>query len=916
MPVRLYADLPYSVLYGWPAWVTGEVQDPRLDVDAFWGEDARHGAEVVRLDAAAAAAKLGAMRKYRSEFSVLDRGPLGQLSNPAIHGYEVFWWRPVTCVLVISDLYPPVAFGGYERTCAALVEGLGERHEVTVLTSDLRRGEVAPQPGVRRELAYLGPRRREAARVPLAAVRAAAATRRALADVRPDLVYVWNCLGISQAAPAAGEPRAPVVYRLSELWFASSLYRCDRFVGCSGSAAPPCRGPGSCARSTAIPPCGSIRRASAPAAISWCSDDLRRRVTLPAASGRCSSARSTRASTARAPFRAARRAGRRSPTSGASRPPRARSWRSGRSPRCGRRTAFDADLVLAGPCEPAMARRIGRWPRRSGRGRRSSCAGPLEPRRARAAAAARPRRGRPDARARGVRPRLRRGRARARARRGVAGRRHPRGPARRRARAAVPARRRGALRGGARRDARGPAAAQARVRRASSTPSVLGRALRRRRGGVPRGGGARLRARVMARVCVDPPGLLPARHARAARGPRARRRRPRGRPRSAFAGPGEPRRERRGPSRVLPPAAPLRADRGRASLRRRSTRLRATGRRARGRAARCTAAGTSCRSTRCRTRSCSPPPCRGCSARAWCSTSTSACPSSSGSSSASGRNIRRCGCVAAAEQASIRFADRVITCTEQMREAFVGTRRRPGQDRRSSSTPPTSAIFDADRHPPARRRRLHADLPRRDRAQLRPRHAGARGRAAARATSRGCGWRSTATGLTGPSSSGSPPQLGLNGSLLLQRRLGADRGAGRGDRRSRRRRRRMRRDAFRDLTHCNKMFDLIAMRTARDRLAHARGRGVLRRRLLRLLRVRGRARSGRRDHRAARRSRAARAARAPRVRRRRAVPLGGPARGLPAGEARDGRRADRVPSTPTCSRCSPPRRAGCAGRRP
>jgi LmbE family N-acetylglucosaminyl deacetylase len=91
MPVRLYADVPYSVLYGWPGWVTGEARNPRLDIDAFWVDRSRHGAEVVRLDAAAAAAKLAAMRTYRSEFAVLDRGPLGQLSNPAIHGYEVFW---------------------------------------------------------------------------------------------------------------------------------------------------------------------------------------------------------------------------------------------------------------------------------------------------------------------------------------------------------------------------------------------------------------------------------------------------------------------------------------------------------------------------------------------------------------------------------------------------------------------------------------------------------------------------------------------------------------------------------------------------------------------------------------------------------------------------------------------------------
>jgi hypothetical protein len=97
MPVRLYADLPYCAVYGWPSWVTGEDPDPHLDVDAYWSASAGGGrcaaatAEIVRLTAPAAAAKLAAMRVYRSEFSVLDRGPIRQLSNPAIHGFEVFW---------------------------------------------------------------------------------------------------------------------------------------------------------------------------------------------------------------------------------------------------------------------------------------------------------------------------------------------------------------------------------------------------------------------------------------------------------------------------------------------------------------------------------------------------------------------------------------------------------------------------------------------------------------------------------------------------------------------------------------------------------------------------------------------------------------------------------------------------------
>ena len=99
VPARLYADLPYCAVYGWPSWVTGRPADPRLDVDAYWAASLNGAAElcaparadVVRLPAGDAAAKLAAMRAYRAEFPVLDRGPVGQLSNPAIHGFEVFW---------------------------------------------------------------------------------------------------------------------------------------------------------------------------------------------------------------------------------------------------------------------------------------------------------------------------------------------------------------------------------------------------------------------------------------------------------------------------------------------------------------------------------------------------------------------------------------------------------------------------------------------------------------------------------------------------------------------------------------------------------------------------------------------------------------------------------------------------------
>jgi len=91
MPVELYADLPYAVVYGWPHWVTGDARDPHLDVDAYWGEQPAGEPRVVRLDGAQAAAKLDAMRAYATQFPSLDRGPIGLLSNPKVHRFEVYW---------------------------------------------------------------------------------------------------------------------------------------------------------------------------------------------------------------------------------------------------------------------------------------------------------------------------------------------------------------------------------------------------------------------------------------------------------------------------------------------------------------------------------------------------------------------------------------------------------------------------------------------------------------------------------------------------------------------------------------------------------------------------------------------------------------------------------------------------------
>jgi glycosyltransferase involved in cell wall biosynthesis len=168
--------------------------------------------------------------------------------------------------------------------------------------------------------------------------------------------------------------------------------------------------------------------------------------------------------------------------------------------------------------------------------------------------------------------------------------------------------------------------------------------------------------------------------------------------------------------------------------------------------------------------------------------------------------------LAAVEQLSIRFATRVITCTDQMRETFVGR----GADPAKIDVVLNSAdegIFDAARHPPAPRRpgrftvlchgaievSYGIDTLIRAAALLRDHIPELRVEIFGDGT-----YRSQVHALS--------DELGLDGSVrmsdgwapideLVAAIADADVGIVA-----------MRRNAFRDLTHCNKMFDFIAMR--------------------------------------------------------------------------------------------------------
>ena len=187
-------------------------------------------------------------------------------------------------ILIVSALYPPVASGGYEVECSAVVEHLRERHSVLVLSSDRDRASAGEEDAVRRELAALSPDWRGALRAAPASLRAVRSARRAL-DWKPDLVYVWNGSAIPQAAlRVLADSDLPLAFRVCEHWF-GGLFAGDQFLR---ELSPARRGPArmlwsvGCRGLNALP---SLRlRPTAPlaAAISWNSEAIRRMVDTPA----------------------------------------------------------------------------------------------------------------------------------------------------------------------------------------------------------------------------------------------------------------------------------------------------------------------------------------------------------------------------------------------------------------------------------------------------------------------------------------------------------------------------------------------------------------------------------------------------------------------------------------------------------
>jgi glycogen synthase len=157
-------------------------------------------------------------------------------------------------VLVVSNLYPPHALGGYEMSCADVMARFAARgHDVTVLTTGTRLAGVAdvPDPAVRRTLRWYWDDHRIVTpgwwRSFTIERHNRRMLRRAVADVQPDVVSVWAMgamsLGLVDELNRSARPTAyvvcdewPVYGPRLDGWLAASRRRRARF------AAPVVRG--------------------------------------------------------------------------------------------------------------------------------------------------------------------------------------------------------------------------------------------------------------------------------------------------------------------------------------------------------------------------------------------------------------------------------------------------------------------------------------------------------------------------------------------------------------------------------------------------------------------------------------------------------------------------------------------------
>lgn len=141
-------------------------------------------------------------------------------------------------ILVLSNLYPPAAVGGYERMCRDVVDRFRQRgHEIVVLTTNFG-GTIDDDPALHRRLGFywdgeavVCPPLRQQIGLERASQRELA---RLLRSFRPDVVSVWGMGGLSLGLLSTIVARGvPIVYVVGDDWLVYGRWadcwtrRCD-----------------------------------------------------------------------------------------------------------------------------------------------------------------------------------------------------------------------------------------------------------------------------------------------------------------------------------------------------------------------------------------------------------------------------------------------------------------------------------------------------------------------------------------------------------------------------------------------------------------------------------------------------------------------------------------------------------------
>jgi glycosyltransferase involved in cell wall biosynthesis len=133
-------------------------------------------------------------------------------------------------ILVLTNLYPPESYGGYELCCRDVVERwVADGHDVAVLTSDHRAAAGGMPPGpadpvaveVSRSLSLSWDRGTAPRwwRRPITEWRARRTVRRRVAADRPEVISLWNAAGLPASALAAAvQADVPVVAVFADNW--------------------------------------------------------------------------------------------------------------------------------------------------------------------------------------------------------------------------------------------------------------------------------------------------------------------------------------------------------------------------------------------------------------------------------------------------------------------------------------------------------------------------------------------------------------------------------------------------------------------------------------------------------------------------------------------------------------------------